>query len=144
MFPRANEITPFYHGPNHSDYTSTMSSTFRSSSTTRSPTISAMTTPFVQPNSCASLWKMETTLITTNGTKSPLTILMSNTADPKFSSCQPDGWDLNASKPFTFSPAVCPSDWVYCDLQQSVSHIPITEYHTYLTTTFSMAYCCAR
>ncbi|OAA43362.1 hypothetical protein BBO_04505 [Beauveria brongniartii RCEF 3172] len=71
-----------------------------------------LTTLFTQPNECTSLF---TSLNTTNtfyesGQLETWSYYQSNTADARFSSCNPPGWDINN---FTFSPAVCPSGWIY-------------------------------
>lgn len=62
----------------------------------------------------------------------PYSYYVSNTADPKYSSCQPPGWDEHS---FTFSPAVCPSGWTYYAGKEETpdSGKP-----------YSRAFCCAR
>lgn len=92
----------------------------------------AMTTPFVQVDECASA--MVLTTITTNPYSTPttITVLASDAAAPAFSSCQPSGWDKDAGSDdlLSFSPAVCPSNWTYYEMST--------------TKHYSTAYCCAR
>lgn len=78
------------------------------------PSVAAppLTTLFTQPSECASLFTSLGTVNTfsESGQVDTWSYYQSNTADAQFSSCNPPGWDLDN---FTFSPAVCPSGWVY-------------------------------
>ncbi|KAF4467931.1 hypothetical protein FALBO_5165 [Fusarium albosuccineum] len=72
----------------------------------------ALTTPFKQPRGCDSHWK-QTRILSTEGDTSTVPVLLS-TAVP---SCYPSGWDHVVSESrWNFSPAVCPSDWTYCNM----------------------------
>ncbi|KAJ5194711.1 uncharacterized protein N7498_008149 [Penicillium cinerascens] len=103
-----------------------MSSTsFKSPSTTTSTTSVAIT-PWVQRGSCASLWETELTSTSTNGSYETMTILASNMADPRFSSCQPSG------------------DWNYYNMEATSTLFQLPEYGTlWLEEQISTAYCCA-
>lgn len=109
----------------------------------------AMTTPFVQPPSCQSIfltteltdYPYTTNLFYTSPTgrdiyASPtrLPVLVSNTADSRFSTCQQSGWN-QGEYPFTFTAAVCPSGWVMYNAQAR---------DVYYEHSTSRAYCCAR
>ncbi|KAK4096689.1 hypothetical protein N658DRAFT_501295 [Parathielavia hyrcaniae] len=78
-----------------------------SSSTQAAP--QALTTPFVPPQSCAD--QFITTTIYSDFTTT--TVLASVPAHPRFSACQPPGWDSGGDNNsiLHFSPAVCPSGW---------------------------------
>lgn len=96
-------------------------------SATTSSTVLALTTPFVQPSGC-SHWT-PTSLAGRRNAAAPPPILMSS-ADP---SCYPSGM-LAPSYPqynVYFSPAVCPSGWIYNHMSELLS------YH-------STAKCCQR
>jgi hypothetical protein len=68
------------------------------------------------------------------------TVLVSDPADERFATCQPPGWDSNESASrFSFSPAVCPSEWTYH--QMATERYPGDGQHVYTHTT---AYCCSR
>jgi hypothetical protein len=59
-------------------------------------------------------------------------IALSNSADPRFATCQPSGWAaVPPASRFSFSPAVCPSGWTAYDLGTTAASV-------------STAYCCAR
>jgi len=105
----------------------------------------AMPTAFVQPATCSDIFstKFLTTTITRtyHGTGDSSTlgltvykvrVLVSDPADPQFTTCQPPGWPANVASEsrFDFSPAVCPSGW--------------TAYGLRATDATSHGYCCAR
>jgi hypothetical protein len=107
----------------------------KATSTSSSVAAPPLTTLFTQPDECKSLF---TSLDTANtfsvsGRFKTWSYYQSNTADTQFSSCNPPGWDV---KNFTFSPAVCPSGWVY----YSVTLTPANADQR----THTQAYCCAR
>ncbi|KAF5010996.1 hypothetical protein FDECE_2866 [Fusarium decemcellulare] len=90
----------------------------------------ALTTPYEQPRSCPSNWKRTTAAWTQDGS-SAVPALMS---DP-ISTCYPSGWDdTEAGSRFSFSPAVCPSGWVYWKMARETDSSPAS----------STAYCCER
>lgn len=108
-----------------------------------------MTTPFVQPPSCQSIFSSTEitdypyttgrfyTSSTVRDVDAPLTklaVLVSNSADARFSTCQPSGWD-QGEYPFSFTSAVCPSGWVMYRAQAR---------DVYYGHSSSAAYCCAR
>ncbi|KAL8365460.1 hypothetical protein RB595_004325 [Gaeumannomyces hyphopodioides] len=110
------------------------------SSTPSATSLIALTTPFTPPPSCGDIWT--TTSIAAMG---PLVV--SNTADPRFAACQPSGWDaVDSASRFTFSPAVCPSDWT----AYSISKVDGTTWQLRSSSTattinsYTVAYCCAR
>ncbi|KAJ6779560.1 hypothetical protein PWT90_10012 [Aphanocladium album] len=96
-----------------------------------------LTTIFIQPSNCASLFTgFNFTSTRTGSYKNSFTTWtasQSNTADPRFSSCNPPGWDVAG---FTFSPAVCPSGWIYYSASQAA---PDSRQRAH-----SLASCCAR
>ncbi|KAK1758097.1 hypothetical protein QBC47DRAFT_458289 [Echria macrotheca] len=109
--------------------------------------LTAMTTPFVRPASCASIFTSTSVvdyIINTDSygygytteSSGPLTtlpILVSNTADARFSACQPTGWD-RGNVHFSFRPAVCPSGWIMYNAAA------LDQYGDHRS---SSAYCCA-
>ncbi len=121
----------------------TLSST--SSTTVISPTdpsILALTTPFVQPAAeCASIWEPETIQTFGNGTSLTLTVLASDAANPRFTSCQPSGWATNLpARRFSYSPAVCPSGWTYWDMEETTT----IDDKASTADVFTSALCCDR
>ncbi|KAG2027134.1 hypothetical protein GB937_000872 [Aspergillus fischeri] len=106
-----------------------------STTTATTTSLPALTTPFVQPPECTSIWDITSTATTINSTLRLrlTTILISDPADERFASCQPPGWDSNSTARFSFSPAVCPSAWTY--------HQMATDRFDYRRST---AYCCSR
>ncbi|GFF23494.1 hypothetical protein IFM58399_00312 [Aspergillus lentulus] len=108
------------------------SETSFSSTSTTTTSLPALTTPFVQPPECTSIWDITSTATRINSTLRLTTILISDPADERFSSCQPPGWDSNSTARFSFSPAVCPSAWTY--------HQMATDRLDYRRST---AYCCS-
>ncbi|KAH7248575.1 uncharacterized protein BKA55DRAFT_569473 [Fusarium redolens] len=85
----------------------------------------SLTTPFEQPPGCDSNF-VQTSVFPSGHPKSPVPIILS-TAD---SSCYPSGWeDVIRTSRFDFYPAVCPSGWIYYDMQTTTSEL-------------SMARCC--
>lgn len=102
----------------------------------------ALTTPFVQPPGCASIW--EPTIVKTfdaKGSSLTLTILASDAANPRFTSCQPKGWATNIpARDFSFSPAVCPSGWTYWGMTETF----LSNVATYSDGLYSTAICCDR
>jgi hypothetical protein len=108
------------------------------SSPTRA-TLQALTTPFVPPPNCADQFTTTAFISSyTTGTESGYSIisfLASDPADPRFSACQPSGWDRNLDSDFQFSPAVCPSGWTAYNLGGTVSNPEAP---------FTTAYCCSR
>jgi hypothetical protein len=60
-----------------------------------------------------------------------LPVIIQDTADPRFASCQPPSWASRVPESrFSFSPAVCPSDWTAYALGVAADAI-------------STAYCCS-
>lgn len=101
-------------------------------------TILALTTPFDQKPECTSIWDLTSTPTWTDGSSTTLTILASDTADTRFVSCQPSGW--NPAGHFTFSPAVCPSGWTYWNMQEYLCWNEKASKSVICST----AYCCNR
>ncbi|KAJ4151526.1 hypothetical protein LMH87_012218 [Akanthomyces muscarius] len=102
--------------------------------TVPSATAPALTALFTQPSECALLFTsldIENTF-TGGGPVEIRSYYQSNTANARFSSCNPPGWDLDN---FTFSPAVCPSGWVYYRVTLTSSDIGQRAY--------TQACCCA-
>lgn len=117
-----------------------MTSTSFEAPTATSPGLLSITTPFVQPSECDSYWYLTSGPIDSYNLPPTISVLVSDPADKRFASCQPSGWDRVASENrFSFSPGVCPSNWVYMDMSEAVSTTSDT-----LQATFSTAYCCAR
>ncbi|KAK4120427.1 hypothetical protein N657DRAFT_161697 [Parathielavia appendiculata] len=110
-----------------------------SSSTRAAP--QALTTPFVLPQSCAN--QFITTSFASRSTY--VTVVASCPADPRFSACQPPGWDSGGEgSSFQFSPAVCPSGWTAYNLGGTVSWVRHGASMNLITSkTFSTAYCCS-
>ncbi|RKU41818.1 hypothetical protein DL546_003840 [Coniochaeta pulveracea] len=108
----------------------------REMSSPTGPALQALTTPFVPPPNCADQFTTTSIMSSyTSGTKSGdsvIPFLASDPADPRFSACQPSGWDWNLGSDFQFSPAVCPSGWTAYNLGGTV-------YQGQFTT----AYCCS-
>lgn len=101
--------------------------------------ILALTTPFIQPSRCGAI-SSTTSVITSffwgNYTETTLQIVISDTADPRFSTCQPTGWtDVVPESRFSFSPAVCPNDWTAYQLEATGAEFK---------SSISTAYCCTR
>lgn len=120
-------------------YGYSMSFTTLPTSTTSTASL-PLTTPFVQPNECRSLYDLISTTVRKGGHSPSAAILVSDAANPRFASCQPPGWDLgNSSLKFHFSPAVCPSGWTYYHMGQ-ITTSPANLSPFIITT----AYCCAR
>lgn len=101
-------------------------------------TILALTTPFDQKPECTSIWDLTSTPTWTDGSSTTLTILASDTADTRFLSCQPSGW--NPAGHFTFSPAVCPSGWTYWHMRENLCWNEKASSSVVCST----AYCCNR
>ncbi|KAL1955659.1 hypothetical protein VTO42DRAFT_8204 [Malbranchea cinnamomea] len=99
----------------------------------------ALTTPFVQPSECASLWDLTSIPSLVDGSTTTVTVLASDEAHERFASCQPSGWDSTGDG-FTFSPAVCPSHWTYYAMASTES---VVESGGRGVSTYSTAYCCA-
>lgn len=95
----------------------------------------ALTTLFEQPTDCRSIYTLSNSTIDyRDGTLTSLSYFVSDAADAKYTSCQPSGWDENNR---TFSPAVCPSGWVYFDgVERTIGGRQ--------STTRTTAACCAR
>ena len=95
----------------------------------------ALTTPFAYASSCANIPFSTTSLVSEfYWADEIITVpfLVSDQADERFSSCQPPGWDSGPGKSsFSFSPAVCPSDWTAYSLSR-------------VSSTLSTAHCCDR
>ncbi|KAF4471174.1 hypothetical protein FALBO_1917 [Fusarium albosuccineum] len=88
----------------------------------------ALTTPYEPPLSCQSNWKRTTVAWTQDGSSAVLALV----SEP-ISTCYPSGWDdTEAGSRFSFSPAVCPSGWVYWKMARETDSSPAT----------STAYCC--
>lgn len=101
-------------------------------------TILALTTPFDQRPECTSLWDLTSGPTWTDGSSTTLTILALDTADARFSACQPLGW--TPAGHFTFSPAVCPSGWTYWHMRESLCWNQKASSSVICST----AYCCNR
>ncbi|OBT50749.1 hypothetical protein VE04_09274 [Pseudogymnoascus sp. 24MN13] len=115
--------------------TPTSSSTSFSTPVATVTNLLALTTPFFQKPECASIWTLShVSTHDTNGVATTVAFLASDVDDERFTSCQPSGWGsvVPASR-FSFSPAVCPSDWTYYSMAST--------YHEGIT--FTTAYCCA-
>jgi hypothetical protein len=101
---------------------------------TTTTTLLALTTPFVQAPTCTDI--STTTSIATifpwnNYTTTTIQVQLSDVDDPRFATCQPPGWaSIVPENQFSFSPAVCPSDW--------------TAYQLEATGTLTTAWCCSR
>lgn len=125
--------------------TSIAPSTTASLTATSVTSLLALTTPFVQPPECTSIWSLSSDTLWFHGVHTTLTILSSDQADPRFTSCQPSGWDrVPAANRFTFSPAVCPRGWVYHHMAATESGVENRTADTSRYSTYSTAYCCAR
>lgn len=95
----------------------------------------ALTTPFAQKPDCASIWGLTEVSTHIDGVATTVAILVSNVDDERFTSCQPSGWgSVISTSRFSFSPAVCPSDWTYYRIASEEQ----------AGTTSTTAYCCAR
>ncbi|TQV94878.1 hypothetical protein IF1G_06889 [Cordyceps javanica] len=110
----------------------------KATSTVSSAAAPPLTTLFTQPGECASLFK-NLNVTSTFYKSSQFTTweyyhqyYQSNMADTQFSSCNPPGWDHDN---FTFSPAVCPSGWIYYNAALTSSDTG--------QRTHSEAHCCA-
>lgn len=122
-------------------------STSASESTSTVPeAFAALTTPFVQPSECGSIWEVTSdTLPPWREISGTVTILASDAADERFASCQPSGWDNGGeSSILHFSPAVCPSGWTYFNMQQGRDYTTLSLKDLLLASTSSYAYCCSR
>ena len=130
-----------------------MASTTAAPLPTSTQTFVALTTPYVQPSSCTNIRDLG--IFQTNEYDSVLgslsykriTAIGSPIFHPKFSGCQPSGWDAPASWPtgrivpaLYFSPAVCPSDWA----THSIYVSPMSYFDESSTETYTGAYCCKR
>ena len=117
-----------------------MSSTSFTQPSTTTPDLLSLTTPFVQPSECESYWYLTSGSTEDYYHGSSFSILVSDPADKRFSSYQPSGWNNVATEDrFSFSPAVCPSDWVYYDMAEATSTT-----NGSIEAIYSTAYCCAR
>ena len=115
--------------------TPTSSSTSLSTPGATVTNVLALTTPFVQKPDCASIWGLTNIRTHVEGVATTVAILVSNVDDERFPSCQPSGWDsVIPTSRFSFSPAVCPSDWTYYRMASEAQ----------AGTTSTTAYCCAR
>ncbi|KFY68177.1 hypothetical protein V496_01244, partial [Pseudogymnoascus sp. VKM F-4515 (FW-2607)] len=133
--PKARLFQPKARRPaRHMSFTSlTRSSTSLLTANTTVTNVLALTTPFVQKPDCAAVWALTDFTTYVAGVPTTVTILVSDVNDERFTSCQPSGWgSVIPTSRFSFSPAVCPSDWTYYHMA--------SEYHP---ATFSTAYCCA-
>lgn len=116
--------------------TPTSSSTSLSKPVGTATNVLALTTPFVQKPDCESIWALShVSSYSDDGRLTSVAILVSNVDDERFPSCQPSGWDsVILTSRFSFSPAVCPSDWTYYRMASEAK----------AETTSTTAYCCAR
>ncbi|KAL4758192.1 uncharacterized protein BDW70DRAFT_162773 [Aspergillus foveolatus] len=72
----------------------------------------SLTTPFNPPPDC-SIQDLTTITATSHSTAETVPVLLSDPADPRFTECQPSNWaSAPSSSRFSYSPAVCPSDWL--------------------------------
>lgn len=95
----------------------------------------ALTTSFIPPpnRDCEINDLIDIVTSTWNNTLVNTTtrIIYSDPADPRFASCQPQGWErVVPQSRFTFSPAVCPSQWIarYIRLSSSAGKTVTTAY----------------
>jgi hypothetical protein len=92
--------------------------------------LTMLTTAFEYAPSCADIPVTTTSIVSEFYWAEAITTLqvtVPNHRDDRFSSCQPPEWN----GAFTFSPAVCPSDWTAYRLSTTLSSV-------------SKAYCCDR
>lgn len=115
--------------------TPTSSSTSLSKPGGTATNVLALTTPFVQKPDCESIWALShVASYEDDGHLTSEAFLASDADDERFTSCQPPGWaSVVPASRFSFSPAVCPSNWTYYDMAST----------TNAGTTFTTAYCCA-
>ncbi|KFY35215.1 hypothetical protein V495_08046, partial [Pseudogymnoascus sp. VKM F-4514 (FW-929)] len=115
--------------------TPTSSSTSLSKPGGTATNVLALTTPFVQKPDCESIWTLShVSSYSDDGRLTSVAFLASDVDDERFTSCQPPGWaSVVPASRFSFSPAVCPSNWTYYDMAST----------TNAGTTFTTAYCCA-
>ncbi|KFX87783.1 hypothetical protein O988_09293 [Pseudogymnoascus sp. VKM F-3808] len=115
--------------------TPTSSSTSLSKPGGTATNVLALTTPFVQKPDCESIWALShVSSYEDDGHLTSVAFLASDADDERFTSCQPPGWaSVVPASRFSFSPAVCPSNWTYYDMAST----------TNAGTTFTTAYCCA-
>jgi len=127
----------------------TQQSSFSAIVTSPSPHISPtddfllpLATPFVPPPECTSIWSAAVVSTSANGSSLTLTILASDAANPRFTSCQPQGWATNIpARRFSYSPAVCPSGWTYRGMEETTK---INDRGHHIANIFSTAICCDR
>lgn len=76
------------------------------------PPTMVLTTPFIPPPDC-SIQDLTTITTTSYSTAETVLVLLSDPADPRFTECQPSDWaSTPSSSRFSYSLAVCPSDWL--------------------------------
>ena len=79
----------------------------------------SLVTQFSAPSSCSSIFKLVESLTSLQDVGQNITttwtsyIFTSDQADPRFSACQPPGWE---QRHLQFSPGVCPRGWGYFDM----------------------------
>ncbi|ORY15483.1 hypothetical protein BCR34DRAFT_558886 [Clohesyomyces aquaticus] len=116
-----------------------MTSSTASATPTVPVSLLALTTPFVAPPNCADVFTTVKTVTSDylhNDTESTLTVVFSDPSDPRFTKCQPQGWDgVVPESRFHFSPAVCPDRWTAYNL--GTVYLDAVRRAT-------TAYCCAR
>lgn len=84
----------------------------------------ALTTPFVQPAECTKIrdlgsYTAQSYVISSGFRQYNISAIFSYADNPKFSACQPSGWESvlraefggGGDRGMYFSPAVCPSSW---------------------------------
>ncbi|PVH82685.1 hypothetical protein DL98DRAFT_586281 [Cadophora sp. DSE1049] len=120
--------------------------TFTSTTTTISPILLlAITTPYIPPApSCANIFATTSKLTSydwNNFTTTFLSIVYSDPSDPRFTACQPPGWDETiSSSRFHFSPAVCPEQWTAYDVREAAIGVSATPTRTTTTATTRPAF----
>ncbi|KJR89562.1 uncharacterized protein SPSK_06479 [Sporothrix schenckii 1099-18] len=128
---------------------STTASTTTALATGTATSLLSLTTPFVAPPDCDSLFST-TSIVSSfwwnNYTVTTIGITVSDPTNLRFADCQPAGWDAVVPESrFFFSPAVCPSGWTaynvaaFTETQRSTS--TTVTYASY--STVNTAYCCA-
>ncbi|KAK3344256.1 hypothetical protein B0T25DRAFT_573208 [Lasiosphaeria hispida] len=106
--------------------TSSYETTSSETSSALEALISTLTTPFIQPSGCDSIFSttsvFETDYDYSGGryVTGTIEVAISDRNDPKFTSCQPSRWaDVVYESQFSFSPAVCPGGWTAYELREA-------------------------
>lgn len=100
-------------------------------------TLRPMKTAFLQPPGCTGQFST-TSYLYYNSTKydyTHITLAVSDTLNPQFTTCQPPGWaTVIPHNRLIFSPGVCPQEWTAYHLEATTARYE---------TTVSSAYCCS-